>query len=168
MHASDPDSGRAGSVLYRIVRSSMKGAFKIDETSGKITLVQALDYEKTKHLEIFVEARDDAKEPQYATTVVQVTVNDVNDNAPEFLSLPRVLRVPVSTGQNELVYRVQAHDLDSASSGNNDIRFELNPPSLRFLIHPKTGQIFATQPLVVGAEILRIVATDSSTYPLSK
>ncbi|XP_022692572.1 protocadherin Fat 4-like isoform X3 [Varroa jacobsoni] len=167
VHASDPDSGRAGSVLYRIVRSSMKGAFKIDETSGKITLVQALDYEKTKHLEIFVEARDDAKEPQYATTVVQVTVNDVNDNAPEFLSLPRVLRVPVSTGQNELVYRVQAHDLDSAASGNNDIRFELNPPSLRFLIHPKTGQIFATQPLVVGAEILRIVATDSSTYPLS-
>lgn len=146
----------------------MKGAFKIDETSGKITLVQALDYEKTKHIEIFVEARDDAKEPQYATTVVQVTVNDVNDNAPEFLSLPRVLRVPVSTGQNELVYRVQAHDLDSVASGNNDIRFELNPPSLRFSIHPKTGQIFATQPLVVGAEILRIVATDSSTYPLSK
>ncbi|OQR76891.1 protocadherin Fat 4-like [Tropilaelaps mercedesae] len=167
VHANDPDSGRSGNVFYRIVRSSMKGAFKIDETSGKITLVQALDYEKTKHLEIFVEARDDAKEPQYAMTVVQVTVNDVNDNAPEFLSLPRVLRVPVSTGQNELVYRVQAHDLDSSTSGNNDIRFELNPPSLRFSIHPKTGQIFATQPLVVGAEILRIVATDSSTYPLS-
>lgn len=166
VHASDPDPGSAGKVIYRIARATRRETFRIDSQTGKITLVAPLDYEQVKHLEVFVEARDDAPEPQFATTIVQVTVNDVNDNAPEFLSMPRLLRIPESTSQNELVYRVQAIDLDSSAGGNNDIKFELHPPSQRFSIHPKTGQVFATQPLQPGTELLRIVATDSSIYPL--
>ncbi|XP_037269642.2 protocadherin Fat 3 isoform X1 [Rhipicephalus microplus] len=166
VHASDPDPGSAGKVLYRIARATRRETFRIDAQTGKITLVAPLDYEQVKHLEVFVEARDDAAEPQFATTIVQVTVNDVNDNAPEFLSMPRLLRIPETTSQNELVYRVQAIDLDSSAGGNNDIKFELHPPSQRFSIHPKTGQVFATQPLQPGTELLRIVATDSSIYPL--
>ncbi|EEC18238.1 cadherin-repeats domain-containing protein [Ixodes scapularis] len=167
VHASDPDEGSAGKVVYRIARATKRETFRIDSQTGKITLVSPLDYEQIKHLEVFVEARDDANEPQFATTIVQVTVNDVNDNAPEFLSMPRLLRIPESTSQNELVYRVQAIDLDSPAGGNNDIKFELNPPSTRFSIHPKTGQVFATQPLQLGTESLRIVATDGSIYPLT-
>ncbi|XP_064457801.1 protocadherin Fat 3-like [Ornithodoros turicata] len=167
VHAMDPDEGSSGKVFYRIARATKREAFRIDSQTGKIMLVSPLDFEQVKHLEVFVEARDDGREPQFATTIVQVTVNDVNDNSPEFLSMPRTLRIPQSTSQNEIIYRVQAIDLDSSAGGNNDIKFELNPPSQRFSIHPKTGQVFATQPLQLGAETLRIVATDSSIYPLT-
>ncbi len=75
--ASDPDPGKAGKVIYRIVKASHTSAFRIDKTSGRITLEAPLDFETAKHHEIVVEARDEAKEPQFATSVVQIAVNDV-------------------------------------------------------------------------------------------
>lgn len=72
VHASDPDEGSAGKVVYRIARATKRETFRIDSQTGKITLVSPLDYEQIKHLEVFVEARDDANEPQFATTIVQV------------------------------------------------------------------------------------------------
>lgn len=75
--ATDPDPGKAGKVVYRIVKSSHNSAFRIDKQTGRITLEAPLDYENSKYHEITVEARDEAKEPQFATVVVQVTVNDV-------------------------------------------------------------------------------------------
>jgi len=75
--ASDPDPGKAGKVIYRIVKATHTSAFRIDKNTGRITLESPLDYESTKHHEIVVEARDEAKEPQFATTVVQILVNDV-------------------------------------------------------------------------------------------
>jgi hypothetical protein len=75
--ASDPDPGKAGKVIYRIVKATHTSAFRIDKTSGRITLEAPLDFETARHHEIVVEARDEAKEPQFATTVVQIAVNDV-------------------------------------------------------------------------------------------
>ncbi|CAL1272163.1 unnamed protein product [Larinioides sclopetarius] len=167
VHAYDPDSGPAGRLRYRIVRSTRREAFRIDGTSGRITLVTPLDYEKTKYLELQVEARDESKEPQFATTVVQVSVNDLNDNAPEFLALPHLLRVPLSTSLSEVVYTVKAIDADSTAGGNNLITYELQPPSSQFSINRKTGQITPSQPLSPSTETLRIKATDGSNIPLS-
>ena len=79
--ALDPDPGKAGKVIYRIVKSSHPNAFRIDQNTGRITLESALDYEISKHHEIIVEARDEAKEPQFTTTVVQVHVNDMVSTA---------------------------------------------------------------------------------------
>lgn len=75
--ASDPDPGKAGKIIYRVVKSSHGSAFRIDKVSGRITLEAPLDFESAKYHEIVVEARDEAKEPQFATTVVQIIVNDV-------------------------------------------------------------------------------------------
>ena len=77
--ALDPDPGKAGKVIYRIVKSS-QNSFRIDQNTGRITLESPLDYEISKHHEIIVEARDEAKEPQSTTTVVQVHVNDMVSN----------------------------------------------------------------------------------------
>ncbi|GFY64503.1 cadherin-related tumor suppressor [Trichonephila inaurata madagascariensis] len=148
VHAYDPDTGPAGRLRYRIVRSTQREAFRIDGTNGRITLVTPLDYEKTKYLELLIEARDESKEPQFATTVVQVSVNDLNDNAPEFLALPHLLRVPLSTSLSEVVYTVKAIDADSPAGGNNLISYELQPPSSQFSINKKTGQITPSQPLI--------------------
>ncbi|RWS16902.1 protocadherin Fat 4-like protein, partial [Dinothrombium tinctorium] len=167
--AIDPDPGKAGKVMYRILKASKPNVFRIDKSSGRVLLESPLDYEETKHLEIVVEARDEAKEPQFSTTVIQVIVNDVNDNAPEILSIPRVLRVPQSTSPNsEVIYTVQTIDLDSDKNGNNHVMFDIQPPSAFFSINPISGQLFAIQTLTQITETLKIIATDkASLNPLS-
>lgn len=167
--ASDPDPGKGGKVTYRIVKATKPNVFKIDKHSGRVILDQPLDYEETKHLEIMVEARDDAKEPQFSTAVIQVVVNDVNDNPPEILSMPGILRVPQSTlPLKEVIYTVRSIDLDSERNGNNQVMYSIDPPSAFFSIEPTTGQIFAVQQLTPVTEILNIVATDrAKSNPLT-
>lgn len=75
--ASDSDPGKSGKVVYRIAKSTNPNAFHIDKHTGRITLQRPLDYESTKYHELVIEARDEAPEPQYVTSVVQVTVLDV-------------------------------------------------------------------------------------------
>ncbi|XP_023209390.1 protocadherin Fat 4-like, partial [Centruroides sculpturatus] len=167
VHAFDPDDGKAGKLKYRIVRSTVPNAFRIEEDTGKIILVSALDYETTKHLELTVEAQDESKEPQFATTTIQVTVNDMNDNSPVFLSMPHVIRIPLSTLPKQVIYTVQAVDVDSGVNNNNEIKYEMIPPSPLFAVHSKTGQIYVTQTLLPITEKLNIIATDGATFPLS-
>ncbi|XP_013776929.1 protocadherin Fat 4-like, partial [Limulus polyphemus] len=167
VHATDTDKGKAGNVVYRILRATRRQVFRIDRQTGAILLVSPLDYEDIKYLELVVEARDKANEPQFSTAIVQITVNDVNDNAPVFLSLPRFLRVPLSTSPSEVIYKVEAVDKDSSVAGNNKINYEISPPSPLFTIESNTGQIIPKQSLSPIIETLNIVAYDSSTVPLS-
>ncbi|XP_053211715.1 protocadherin Fat 4-like isoform X1 [Panonychus citri] len=167
--AVDPDPGKAGKVHYRIVKSTKPDIFRIDRNSGRVLLEKPLDYEETKYLEIMVEAKDEAREPQFTTAVIQVVVNDVNDNPPQILSMPRILRVPQSTSpNNEVIYTVRSIDADSERNGNNLVTYDISPPSAFFAINPTTGQIFATQQLLPITEVLKIVATDrAATGPMS-
>ncbi|XP_054156169.1 protocadherin Fat 4-like isoform X2 [Oppia nitens] len=162
--ALDPDPGKAGKVIYRIVKSSHPNAFRIDKTNGRITLESALDYESSKYHEIVVEARDETKESQSTTTVVQIHVNDINDNSPEILSMPRILRVPQSVSPNsEVIYTVQSTDLDSDRNGNNQVVYAIEPQSHFFAINALTGQMFATQKLIPMTETLRVIAADKAS-----
>ena len=169
VQATDPDQGKAGKINYRLIKSTHPSAFRIDKTSGQILLVAPLDYETAKYHEIVVEARDEAKDSQFVTTVVQVKVRDVNDFAPEILSVPRVIRIPQSvTPNSEVIYTVQAIDLDSSDRGNNLLQFSIEPPSPLFNINPLTGQIFALQRLMPHNDIFKIIVRDrAEKNPLS-
>lgn len=159
--ANDLDLGKAGKVSYRIVKSTMASAFRIEKNSGQIMLVAPLDYETAKYHEITVEARDEAKDFQFVTTVVQVKVLDTNDHAPEILSIPRVIRIPQSVSpNNEVIYTVQAIDLDSSERGNNLLHFSIEPPNPMFTINSMTGQIFALQKLIPHSDIFKIIVRD--------
>lgn len=168
VHAHDPDPGQAGKVNYRIIKST-HSAFRIDKSSGQIVLIAPLDYEKARFHEIIVEARDEAKDYQFTTTVVQVRVLDVNDHAPEILSVPKTIRIPQSVSpNNEIIYTVQALDLDSSSQGNNQLHFNIEPPSSYFTINSMTGQIFAIQKLLPHSDIFKIIVRDrAEKNPLS-
>ena len=97
-----------------------------------------------------------------------MSVNDLHDNPPEFLALPHLLRVPLSTSLAEVVYTVKAKDADSPAGGNSLISYEFQPPSSQFSINRKTGQITPSQPLSPSTETLRIKATDGAAIPLSR
>ncbi|UYV72308.1 hypothetical protein LAZ67_9002570 [Cordylochernes scorpioides] len=72
VEAEDPDVGPAGTLKYRIIRTSgRREAFRMDPDTGMLTLVSSLDYEVDQFLELSIEARDTSKEPQFATVIVQ-------------------------------------------------------------------------------------------------
>lgn len=198
VQANDPDPGKAGKIVYRLLRVQaaslirpwssssqsatsqnsagqsnqkklgansaseqsssaasqasldyLRSAFKIDKTSGKIMLMEPLDYEETHNVELIIEARDEAlNDAQSTTAFVQLQVNDINDNKPEFLAMPKVLRISSSTQpSSEIIYTIQAIDGDSPLNGNNQIEYRLEQPSKYFSVHPQSGVLFATAPL---------------------
>nr|XP_027203228.1 protocadherin Fat 4-like [Dermatophagoides pteronyssinus] len=167
--AQDPDQGKAGKINYRIVKSTNPSAFRIDRESGQIMLISPLDYEQARYHEINIEARDEAKDSQFIMTVVQIKVIDQNDHKPEILSIPKVIRIPQSVSPNEeIIYTVQAIDLDSDEQGNNVLHFSIEPPNPLFQINPHNGQIFARQKLMPHHDLFKIIVRDQARKnPLS-
>ncbi|XP_037957804.1 cadherin-related tumor suppressor-like [Teleopsis dalmanni] len=85
--ASDHDQGTNGSVTYTlpgIVERKYPQQFALDSLTGQLTTRTALDRETIANYEIFVVARDQGAPPQSSTATVYLTVEDVNDNSPEF------------------------------------------------------------------------------------
>ena len=86
--ASDSDSP---SLTYAIGGGNDDGYFKINTMNGVIQTARDLDREQVAVFDLLVEARDE--DSNQGTTRLQVTVNDVNDEAPEFLQPSYFARV---------------------------------------------------------------------------
>ncbi|XP_067842913.1 protocadherin Fat 1a isoform X3 [Heptranchias perlo] len=87
--ATDLDSGANGQVTYSLAQSQepddMLELFTINSETGWIATLRELDHEKQKKYDIIVVASDHGEKVQLSTsTVVDVTVTDVNDNPPRF------------------------------------------------------------------------------------
>lgn len=168
VQAFSSTGGSASKIIYRIIKSSLPDYFTIDKYSGMIKLEKPLDYEQIKFLELTVEAKEEGSDAQFTTVVVQVRVIDLNDNAPDILAMPSVLRIPESTlPLNEIIYQVTAIDLDSSYNNNNLINYEFQSPSAFFVINRVTGQIFANQSLTPLSENLIIICSDNGEPPLA-
>lgn len=86
--ARDKDQGPNGEIRYSILHShhSHSHWFAIDPATGIVTTASALDYETDPQPRLTVLATDRGKPPLSSTTVVLVTLQDVNDNEPVFES----------------------------------------------------------------------------------
>ncbi|XP_049764629.1 cadherin-related tumor suppressor-like [Schistocerca cancellata] len=123
--AEDPDSGANGEVEYRIGAQQPPGPahFGIDPATGVIHTLLPVDREAVDTFRLTVVATDRARPPAArlsAEKLVTVIVEDVNDNAPQFVSmnaavLPAAARLP--PGDDVLVAVVRARDLDSGTNG---------------------------------------------------
>ncbi|XP_029442811.1 protocadherin Fat 1 isoform X2 [Rhinatrema bivittatum] len=87
--ANDLDSGTNGQVSYGLEQSEELGyileLFAINLETGWLTTLKELDREKQNKYNITVVAFDRGEKTQLSsTTVVEVTVTDVNDNPPRF------------------------------------------------------------------------------------
>ena len=83
--------------------------------------------------------------------------------------MPRVIRIPQSVSpNNEVIYTIQAIDLDSSERGNNQLQFSIEPPNPLFTINSLTGQIYAMQKLMPHNDIFKIIVRDRAVKnPLS-
>lgn len=96
LEATDLDSS---SLSYAIVRGNEDGYFKINTLTGVIQTARSLDREQVAVVHLGVSAMD--RDSNTGNTTVQVTIQDVNDEAPQFLQPAYYARVaensPVGT-----------------------------------------------------------------------
>lgn len=115
--AVDLDLDASGSVQYSLLTSGHM--FRIDQSSGEVTVAGPLDRETSPRYDLRIEARDRAQlGPQLSSTAELVVVlQDVNDNPPKFVPNVYKIKVPEDLPTGSLLVWVESLDLDLGSGG---------------------------------------------------
>lgn len=139
--------------------------------SGSLCLNKELDREKQAFYNLTVTAKDCAQpvaSQLTGTAYIIVVVDDVNDNAPLFVSAKRV-SVPEGTVLHSVVMSVYAEDADDGSNG--EVFYYLNNNSAGvFSIDNRSGKIYLEKALDREKEdtlTITVIATDGGSPRLS-
>ena len=73
-----------GMIEYSIIKGDPMHMFKIDKTSGSISVAKNLDYEDIPVYNIMIKAKDRGFYSRSATSSVKIFLADVNHNPPSF------------------------------------------------------------------------------------
>ena len=118
--AHDPDSGKNGKITYTILNQDPPGRhFDIEEDTGVIYTIQDIDREFNDTFTLTVVATDQAEPVSSrlsAEKLVTVIVEDINDNAPIFVSMNAGL-LPENSRKDQEIMRVIANDSDANTNG---------------------------------------------------
>uniref|UniRef100_A0A3Q3AMI4 Protocadherin 1 gamma 32 n=1 Tax=Kryptolebias marmoratus TaxID=37003 RepID=A0A3Q3AMI4_KRYMA len=136
--ATDNDKGANQDLTYSFSQhtNSASSIFNIDAHTGEITVTGILDYEKTKHYEIDIEATD--KGGLSDTTKVQIEVTDLNDNVPVISVISLSNPIPEDSALNTVIAMINIKDMDSGKNGhvqcfiNQDLPFKVKSSSTNF------------------------------------
>lgn len=133
-------------VRYSIYSGDPEGYFSIDTHLGSIRVERPLDHEAHPFLLLNVQATAGTQPPAYGHTQVNVTIWDVNDNAPRFESAVLKLSLPENVAVGTATYVAQAHDADAGRNGA--VRYTLleAPPGL-FELGSRSGRLALLRPL---------------------
>ncbi|XP_013408639.1 neural-cadherin isoform X2 [Lingula anatina] len=168
--ASDADED--GSLSYFISAGNIDGAFGVTPDTGEIIVQRRLDFDRgTRHYNLTYRVDDGLHSN---TTILEIIVKDVNDNAPEFSQGTYEARDIMENDNNvpRDLLRVSATDPDT--SRNNTIRYSLDGQFARdgyFDVDPITGQVRLLKPLdrdpPEGRPIweVNVLAVDEPTSP---
>lgn len=144
--ANDNDSGENGKVSYFLSSTSSDGktsSFSIDEQTGVIKVIRALDYETDKSHTLIITARDHGENPRSTTASALVRVIDIQDEQPYFERYFIEVKVQENLPQYR-VAQVQAKDPDSVAQ----ITYVLKSgDSNLFQVDPQTGVVSTTRGL---------------------
>lgn len=141
--ATDNDQGTNGSVTYSLqsgVNQKYPNVFALDTMTGQLTTKSKLDRELIAFYEIQIVARDQGIPPQSATATVSLTVEDVNDNRPEFYPKQYFVPISESTATDTPIVKVIANDRDAGDNAVITYNLESGGDGL-FTIDSWTGEI---------------------------
>ncbi|XP_063309266.1 cadherin EGF LAG seven-pass G-type receptor 2 isoform X2 [Pelobates fuscus] len=171
VRATDGDSVINANIAYRLV-SGAGEAFEIDHRSGVIRTRGPVDRESVAFYELLIEADDQGREPgpRSSTATVHISVEDENDNAPQFTEKRYVAHVAEHISTDSQLLVVTATDRDQGA--NAAVHYSILSGNARglFSIDPQTGAIFlaGTLDFETGREhTLRVRAQDGGRPPLS-
>lgn len=175
--ATDMDTNENGQIEYSINRrqSDRDNMFRIDPTTGVISVNKPLDFETKELHELVIVAKDHGLQPLETTAFVSIRVTDVNDNQPTinviFLSDDATPKISESAQPGEFIARISVHDPDSKTEYSN-INVTLSGGDGHFNLTTQNNVIYlVVVSLPLDREVqpnytLNVVATDTGTPPL--
>ncbi|XP_053313796.1 cadherin EGF LAG seven-pass G-type receptor 2 [Spea bombifrons] len=171
VRATDGDSPINANIAYRLVSGGGK-AFEIDPRSGVIRTRGPVDREEIASYQLLIEADDQGRDPgpRSSTATVHISVEDENDNVPQFSEKRYVAYVAEDIATDLQLIVVTATDRDHGP--NAAVHYSILSGNARglFSIDPQTGAIFLSGTLdyETGREhTLRVRAQDGGRPPLS-
>ncbi|XP_072336405.1 cadherin EGF LAG seven-pass G-type receptor 2 isoform X1 [Scyliorhinus torazame] len=173
VRATDGDAPPNANILYQILNNAGENAvFEIDHRSGVLRTRGPVDRESVESYQLLVEANDQGRNPgpRSSTATVHITVEDDNDNSPQFSEKRYVIHVLEDLAPNTQVLQVTASDRDK---GNNAlVHYSIMSGNTRgqFYIDAQSGDIDVVSQLDYEMNkeyTLRIRAQDGGRPPLS-
>ncbi|KAG5266734.1 hypothetical protein AALO_G00235580 [Alosa alosa] len=176
VNATDKDASREfgqASLIYALQGSSQ---FRLNTRSGEITTTALLDREVKSEYILIVRAVDGGVGPLQKTGIatVNVTILDINDNAPMWRDEPYLANVVEMSPINTDVITVLAVDPDYGDNGT--VVYSISPPNPFYTINSTTGKIRTSGAVLDressnphNAQLMRTIvisATDRGTPPL--
>lgn len=177
LDAVDKDEGVNAQLFYKVAEfiSGPPGSFLINETSGEIFTNMALDREKESFFRLKISVTDAGTPELSAEEIVEITVQDTNDNYPEFQAASYTKTVAENIPVGSTIITTAAIDVDLGFF--SEISYELDLSTADGLladfyitIHPYFGDIILKRPLDFEADdvlFMTVIAKDGDSPPKS-
>ncbi|CAO2593816.1 Protocadherin gamma-A5 [Lemmus lemmus] len=126
--ATDADEGINAKLTFsfRNEEDKISETFQLDSNLGEISTIQSLDYEESRFYLMEVVAQDGGA--LLASAKVLVTVQDVNDNAPEVILTSLTSSVSEDCLPGTIIALFSVHDADSGENGEISCSIPKNLP----------------------------------------
>ena len=164
--ATDCDQGSNGEVFYEIVSGNDMNLFSINKINGQVRVKAKLDYERMEMFSLGINAQDKGTPFLVNQTVLEIMLQDVNDNAPQFVTPHFHVTIQENMRVGQTFSRVQANDDDDGINGQ--LTYKLMRTDVPFAIDPNSGDVTTTAPLdreKVDKYNFGIKAIDKGTPP---
>nr|XP_023023050.1 cadherin-23 [Leptinotarsa decemlineata] len=131
LQAIDADSGEYGKITYLMDRLSSQGKFSLDADTGILKVADKLDREEKANYLLIIEAWDNYQygfnsgESRNAFKHVNVTILDVNDNAPVLHVPPYCVNITEFHEPGQPVTAVHASDADDPETSNGQVIIDI-------------------------------------------
>uniref|UniRef100_W5MZS7 Cadherin domain-containing protein n=1 Tax=Lepisosteus oculatus TaxID=7918 RepID=W5MZS7_LEPOC len=168
--ATDADEGSNALVEYLISHStdSVNEMFKLDPTSGEVKVIGQLDFEKTKHYQLNIQAKDGGSLIDSSKIIIEVT--DINDNSPVISVMSFSNSVPEDALPGTVIAVINVQDVDSGNNGLLHCSILENVP-FKIISSSNTFYSLVTDTLLDRETEpnynITVIATDEGVPPLS-
>ncbi|KAL2077291.1 hypothetical protein ACEWY4_026795 [Coilia grayii] len=117
VNATDADTDSNARIQYYFEHATafIKELFSINASTGEITLIGGLDFEKSSIQEFSVQAKDRGGLSDSADVIIEVT--DVNDNAPVMALMSYSNVLPENAPPGTVIAMINVQDDDSEENG---------------------------------------------------
>ena len=117
LKATDADDGDNARITYHLLSDASD--FRLDATSGLLTVAAPLDRERSDFYELSVVARDSGTSGSGLSSraLIRIRILDVNDVAPRFGRTYQLVKVREDTPVGAVVALMQANDPDLGMGG---------------------------------------------------
>ncbi|VDL83636.1 unnamed protein product [Nippostrongylus brasiliensis] len=142
----EADSPRKDTYITYSILAGNDGSFDIDPLSGRLSISKGLDHEKRQSYRLWLAATDSDSPPKISITFIDIAVEDVNDNSPQFEKVVYSAGILENSEPQQLLC-VAATDRDSGDNGEFSYEIVSGDTTASFTIDPQSGCVRSTKEL---------------------